>query len=403
MSEVIISDYSYRWLWGVFLAVGAAVISNLGLTLQKLSHKRNLQSTSTHAEEHKSNYHKDPTWATGLGLVILGSVADLLALGFAAQSIVAPLGSLTLVSNVLLAPLFLGEQLDRRDLLATFAIVFGSAISVIFAAHEEIAYSVSDLFAFYLLPRFFVYAVLVVLLCFVFLYYIGIIEQNMGDSVKYASQRSYHRLLYSALSGVIGAQSVLFAKCFAELVVTGLMRQGNFGIFLYYQTYLVVIAMVTCILLQIKYMNSALLRFDSVTVVPIFQSFWILVSVIAGLVFFGEASNFSVYQAIMFPLGVLITLGGIYFLSLRSASAAEMKLEQQQFEMVTLKLDSVNSEEIVRQDEMESSPLVHLAPRAKHQSDCDSNTFEESKIEVNLHASDYLPIRISSPALDSLP
>ena len=36
---------------------------------------------------------------------------------------------------------------------------------------------------------------------------------------EYISWRNYHRFLYSCLSGVIGAQSVLFAKTFAELSI----------------------------------------------------------------------------------------------------------------------------------------------------------------------------------------
>lgn len=225
------SDSSYRWLIGVLLAAIASVISNLGLTLQKLSHKRNQAMGAEHAMEHTENYHKDPIWMVGLALVILGSVADLAALGFAAQSIVAPLGSLTLVSNVLLAPLILGEKLDKRDLMATLAIVIGSGVSVAFATHEETSYTIQELFGFYVMPRFFVYAALVVATVLVMLYYINYIE-NVYNTTRnnpnggYANLRGYHRFLYAALSGVIGAQSVLFAKCFAELVVNSLIKRG---------------------------------------------------------------------------------------------------------------------------------------------------------------------------------
>ncbi len=69
-------------------------------------------------------------------LIIVGSLADFVALGFGdvcarrrrfagshrvgrragAQSIIAPLGSLTLVANVFFAPLILGERFEARDL-----------------------------------------------------------------------------------------------------------------------------------------------------------------------------------------------------------------------------------------------------------------------------------------------
>jgi hypothetical protein len=88
--------------------------------------------------------------------------------------------------------------------------------------------------------------------------------------------------------------------------------------FVYWQSYFIITGMVASILLQIKWLNDGLMRFDSVSLIPIFQSFWILVSVMGGIVFFGEAIQFTVLQAIMFPLGVMITIGGVYMLSRRA-------------------------------------------------------------------------------------
>jgi drug/metabolite transporter (DMT)-like permease len=167
---------------GVILAAVASIISNFGVNLQKLSHQKEGQFNEDR------NYWTDRTWVIGLVMVILGSVFDFLALGFAAQSIVrfcfacrdplkhevssldslvsfillfvsslsfaldmplkpfvclclfsqvAPLGSLTLVANVFFAPLMLGETLDRRDWVGTAAIVVGSAVAVGFATHDE--------------------------------------------------------------------------------------------------------------------------------------------------------------------------------------------------------------------------------------------------------------------------
>ena len=81
--------------------------------------------------------------------------------------------------------------------------------------------------------------------------------------------------------------------------------------------------------------------------VPIFQSFWILVSVIGGGVFYSEFSNFGVVQWVMFPVvrawlrfvvavphcprhlwarvrmraqGIAMTVTGVFFLSQRKSS-----------------------------------------------------------------------------------
>jgi len=121
---------NYRFLVGVFLAATGSVISNLGLNLQKLTHVQISNSANNaHGEspsttssaspqpasssQPRSPYFMHPTWALGLVLVIVGSVADFAALGFAAQTIVAPLGAFTLVSNVFFAPYFSGESVSR--------------------------------------------------------------------------------------------------------------------------------------------------------------------------------------------------------------------------------------------------------------------------------------------------
>lgn len=311
----------YSWIVGVILAAIASIISNFGLNLQKLSHQKALaiHQHDVHAKsEYEANYHKSPMWITGLILTITGSIADFVALAFAGASIVAPLGSLTLVSNVFFAPIMLGESLSRHDVMATMTIVLGSAIAVAFATHEETKTTLDELFSFFLKTRFIIYALLIGITVGAMWYAILQLEklqQDQPQSERYMKVRKYHRFLYASMSGIIGAQSVLFAKCAAELVVHSIAGDGL--LFLYWQTYFILFAMTASILLQIKWLNSGLLRFDAVSVVPIFQSFWILVSVIAGLVFFGEATDFSATQAFFFPLGVFLTIGGVIFLSRR--------------------------------------------------------------------------------------
>lgn len=340
---------------GVILAAVASVISNLGLNLQKLCHLRNLGKSETI----RRNYAKQRLWLFGLSLIIFGSFADFTALGFGAQSIIAPLGSLTLVSNVFFAPCLLKEVVRCRDYCATFTIIVGSSLSVAFASKKDTIYGyvvgfamlccgmfvvccfgvcillicfvflnfyrctgrLKQLFGFYERISFFVYAMTVIIVMLILRWYINYMEriQKEGEnSKKYLDNVKYFRFSYAAVSGIVGAQSVLFAKCFSELLINSFAGGGFF--LAYYQTYLVVICMGACIYLQIKWLNDGLRRFDAVYIVPVFQSFWILVSVVAGLVFFHEYKEMSAVQIIVFPLGILLTILGVYFLSQRGTS-----------------------------------------------------------------------------------
>ena len=71
------------------------------------------------------------------------------------------MGSLTLVSNTILAPLLLGESITRRDLFATGAIVCGSAVAVVFADKGSAILTVPQLFACFATLRFALYAAVV--------------------------------------------------------------------------------------------------------------------------------------------------------------------------------------------------------------------------------------------------
>ena len=59
-------------------------------------------------------------------------------------------------------------------------------------------------------------------------------------------------------------------------------------------------------------------RFDALYVIPVFQSFWIVVSVISGMVFFGEYEDMSGEQIMLFAIGVGVTVFGVFYLSGRS-------------------------------------------------------------------------------------
>ncbi|KAF9429692.1 NIPA-like protein 3 [Podila epigama] len=72
-------------------------------------------------------------WTLGLLVFILGNMGGFIALRFAPQSLTAPLGSISLISNVIIAPLINKEVLGRWDLAGIFFIVAGSVMVVVFS------------------------------------------------------------------------------------------------------------------------------------------------------------------------------------------------------------------------------------------------------------------------------
>lgn len=298
------------WFVGVILATISSFISNLGLNLQKLLHLKNQNKPA----EIRNNYHTFALWWLGLLLIVFGAIADFAALTFAPQSLIAPLGSLTLVSNIVLSPIILKEVITSRDIIATLTIVTGCIISVAFASHEDIVYSLDQLFSFFLRWPFIIYAVIVT--TFIIFTYIKIryYESIEHDPYQYTpTKETWHRLAYPAASGTIGAQSVLFAKCLVEMIVNAFQKRGLF--LTRWQSYFIIIALAVCIAMQIKWLNDGLRRFDASFEVPVFQAFWVLLSVASGMIFYSEYKGMSKLQMGLFFIGITITIGGVIFLS----------------------------------------------------------------------------------------
>jgi hypothetical protein len=250
-------------------------------------------------------------------LVVLASIFDFVALAFGPQSVIAPLGALTMVSNAIVAPWMHGEKLHKRVLIATMIIMVGCAISVGAASHNNNICDIDSLFGLYMTGRFALYALILFAIIFGLLYFIKkaerLKEQYGADSEEYMRVFRYHRISYAGLSGVFGSQSVLFARTVSQMFV-GSARGGR--IFLAYPgTYVVVASLVGCIVLQIYWLNQGLARFESLYNVPIFTSTWIVGTALGGGVNFGEFSTFSAVQAFLFPLGVFMCIAGVFFLS----------------------------------------------------------------------------------------
>ena len=302
------------WLLGVFMSIIASTCTNLGVNLQKYS----FLLEAKRIVKDKRSYLRQPKWIFGMLMVIIGSIGDFVALGFAPQTLITPVGGFTMVANVFFAHYFLNEDFNRRDAIATALIIAGVVQVAFFADRSAKCFTLQELVDFYSRVAFIVYAVLVGLICIILVCLVKHIEhlsESLGSSSRqYMRFKRIHPILYPALSGVFGAQSVLFAKSTAELIkttMTGDNQLTNYG------TYLIGCGMLTCIFLQIHWLAQGLQRFDAVFIVPVFQCFFITVSIIGGGVYFDEFKIMSIFQISMFLVGVAITLCGVFLLSQR--------------------------------------------------------------------------------------
>ena len=311
-------ERNLMWLMGPFLSMSGSVLSNMGVNLQKLSMMKESKSAVV---SKKRTYFFQPMWLFGLICVIVGSVGDLTALGFAPQSLVAPIGGFTLVCNAGFAKVFLGERMGIRDWTGTGLIIVGIVILAVFGSKAETSFSLEQLIDMYSQPLFLGYCVLTLLALGMFYWWYRratFIWQTWGRThKKYAPWKKLHPLACSALSGCLGAQSILCAKSVSELFKRSVEGDNQFskGI-----TWVIIFAMVFFILNQIHWLARGLEKFDAVFIIPVFQCFDISMCVLGGGVYFREFDDFSALQLIMFFFGLFILLTGVYMLSMRDMS-----------------------------------------------------------------------------------
>lgn len=135
-------------------------------------------------------------------------------------------------------------------------------------------------------------------------------------------KHTYLPLYWAAISGTIGAQSVLLAKCVMELIWATVDGENQFKFF---GTYVLLAGMVATLLTQTHALNMATMHGDTMSTFPVFQAFWIGMSNISGIVFFQQAHNFNQTQWIMFPSALVLVMTGIYLISKHEKFGSSVK------------------------------------------------------------------------------
>jgi drug/metabolite transporter (DMT)-like permease len=116
-----------------------------------------------------------------LGILVftIGNLCNFAAFNFAAQSLLAPLGSVSLIVNVILAPLLNGEIWTWKDILGIIFIISGSTIVVIFAGFPPKDYNLCVLLKLFQQTSTIIFLTVTCLLIAMLFITIVIVERNL--------------------------------------------------------------------------------------------------------------------------------------------------------------------------------------------------------------------------------
>jgi drug/metabolite transporter (DMT)-like permease len=309
------------WAVGAVINIFGSILINGGTNVMKLGHNMRsaLEADATANGNTIPPIRKIRAWQIGVALFIVGNLMNFGSFAFAAQSLLAALGSVQFLANVAFGRLILKEPVTRRILVATALIIAGCVVLVSFGNHTSESFTSQQLQDFYKKTGYITY------LCMMFVG-VGVsysvyrhgnaLRKRRGQSMEGVS-KAWHRALpisYSIFAALLGTQSVLFSKALSLLLRTTISGNSQLGSWF---VWLNLVLFIVAAAFWVTRLNMALRLFEAAVIVPVMQICWTLFSIINGMIYYQEYQDLDALKGSMFALGVLIVFVGVYVLTNR--------------------------------------------------------------------------------------
>ncbi|KAJ2924971.1 hypothetical protein H1R20_g12144, partial [Candolleomyces eurysporus] len=249
-------------------------------------------------EDTEGDYLKSKSWWLGFLLMNVGEVGNFISYAFAPASVVAPLGTFALIANCFFAPLMLGEKFRKRDLLGVLIAMIGAVTVVLASNASDTRLDIDGLIhAICQLPFIafsIVYLVGVVVLA-------GLSETPLGRRWVFIDV---------GLCALFGGFTVLSTKALSTLLTLHWIE-----VFAEWITYPLIFVLFATGIGQIRYLNRALMRFDSKRVIPIQFVFFTLSAIIGSAILYGDFKKAKFHQVVTFLYGCAATFAGVFVIA----------------------------------------------------------------------------------------
>ncbi|KAK4179622.1 magnesium transporter NIPA-domain-containing protein [Triangularia setosa] len=244
-----------------------------------------------------STYLKDPYWWLGQVLITVGEMGNFLAYGFAPASIVSPLGVVALVSNCVIAPIFFKEIFRQRDFWGVVIAIAGAVTVVLSADSEETKMGPHEVWD--------------AITTMEFKIYMGV-SCSLIALLMYLSPRYGNRtiLIDLGLVGLFGGYTALSTKGVSSMLSSTLL-----GAFTTPVTYVLLFVLLSTAIMQVRFLNKALQRFDSTQVIPIQFVLFTLSVIIGSAVLYRDFERTTKERAAKFIGGCLLTFFGVFLIT----------------------------------------------------------------------------------------
>ncbi|GFN81525.1 Magnesium transporter nipa2 [Plakobranchus ocellatus] len=309
---------------GLCLAVSSSVFIGSSFIFKKLGLLRYAKKVSIRAGKGGFGYLREWMWWAGMILMTVGEFVNFAAYAFAPATLVTPLGALSVIVSAILAARVLKERLNILGKVGCVLCVLGSTVMVIHSPKEQEVHDVEDLMVKMKEPGFIVFGIGVVLLSSVM---IGYFAPRYGQK---------NVLIYVTICATLGSLTVMGCKGVGVAIKATARGQNEFKNWL---TYVLLAVVITCILLQLNYLNKALDTFNTAVVTPIYYVFFTSFVIMGSAILFQEFFKMGALDIIGDACGFLTIVSGIFLLN----AFKDMKISWRNIPNATKSADSGNT------------------------------------------------------------
>lgn len=311
-----------EWVVGAFINLFGSIAINFGTNLLKLGH--NERERLGGGDSLRPIFHF-ATWRLGILFFFVGNCLNFISFAYAAQSLLAALGSIQFISNIAFAYFVLNKRVTVKVMSATAFIVLGNVFLVAFGNHQSPVYTPEQLAEKYSNVTFVFYCVLLIFIVAVHhsIYRRG--EALVSVSGGHELRPYWNMLLpfsYAIVSGAVGSCSVLFAKSLSNML--RLAMSTNYQLHTWF-TYSMLLLFLSTAGFWMARLNEGLSLFDAILIVPMFQIVWTFFSICTGFIYFQEYQVLNALRTTMFILGMVSVFTGISLLAPDEARGGEGK------------------------------------------------------------------------------
>ncbi|CAG8544762.1 1291_t:CDS:2 [Racocetra persica] len=239
-------------------------------------------------DECNTNYLHSKAWWAGLFLMVIGELGNFIAYAFAPASVIAPLGTVALISNVILAPIMLKETFRPQDLLGILIAIIGAVVVVINSKSDEVKLSPQAIWIAIMQTQFTIYLSVTLV---------------MSMLLIFLSDKIGHKLIIIDLSLVAifdcGVNITGVGKLIVIIISTVFLTSSFDNIGGY----------------TIKFLNKALKQFDSTEVIPTQFVLFTISAIIGSAILYNDFAEMDFWKCTGFLIGCFMTFVGVYFIT----------------------------------------------------------------------------------------